>query len=96
MIIVIIGIAELTIFLPEQHSLKEKRSIIQSLLKRMGNKYNASVAEIGEQDKWQKSIIGVAVIGGTTAHAHSQLQSIIRFVEGEPRLELVEVVTEVI
>lgn len=81
----IIGTAAITIYLPESHSLKEKRSVLQSVIKKIRNKFNAAVAEIENQDKWQKCTIGIAIIGGNTAHADSQLQSIINYVEAEPR-----------
>lgn len=90
----VIGTAEITIFISESLSLKEKRSILHSLLKRLQNKFNAAVAEVDNQDMWQKATIGVAVIGGTSAHADSQLQHIINMVESDPRIRVIEVATE--
>jgi uncharacterized protein YlxP (DUF503 family) len=36
------------------------------------NKFNTAVAEVNNQDMWQKATIGVTVIGGTSAHVDSQ------------------------
>jgi len=84
----IVGCAILTIHIPAALSLKEKRSVLQSVLKRVSNTFNASIAEIGDHDLWQRSTVGLAVIGSSTVFVEKQVQTIIRFIEGEPRLEL--------
>lgn len=91
-----IGTAKISIYLGETHSLKEKRSILQSLLKRLQNKFNAAVAEVADQDLWQKATIGIAVIGGSASHADSQLQAIINMVESDPLVRVGEVETELL
>lgn len=90
----IIGTAQISVFLGETHSLKEKRSIVQSLIKRLQNKFNAAIAEVSDQELWQKATLGVAVIGGSASHADSQLQAIINLVESDPRVRIGEVETE--
>jgi uncharacterized protein YlxP (DUF503 family) len=94
--LLIIGTALVTVYLPETGSLKDKRSILQSLIKRMRSKFNAAVAEVAEQDKWQKGVIGIAVISGKTIHAESQLQAIINFMEAETRVFVGEVEIELL
>ena len=56
-----IGLLTLDIFLPESHSLKEKRIVLRSLKDRL-RKFNVSVAECDHQDLWQRSTIGVVSI----------------------------------
>lgn len=92
----IIGTAQISVFLGEVHSLKEKRSIVQSLIKRLQNKFNAAIAEVADQELWQKATIGVAVIGGSASHADSQLQAIINFIEFDPRVKTGKVETELL
>lgn len=62
----------------------------------MRSKFNVAVAEIADQDLWQKITLGIAVIGGNSAHAGSQLQAIIDWLEAEPRLRVGEVETEIL
>lgn len=90
----VIGTAQISIYLGEAHSLKEKRTIVQSLVKRLQNKFNAAIAEVADQELWQKATIGAAVIGGSVSHADSQLQAIVNFVESDPRVRIGEVETE--
>jgi uncharacterized protein YlxP (DUF503 family) len=93
---VIIGTAVISVRLIGVQSLKEKRGILLSLLKRTRNKFNASVAEVGDQDLWQRAEIGVAVISSTVKHAQQQVQKIVRFIESEPRLEIISLSEEIL
>ncbi|NMB47188.1 MAG: DUF503 domain-containing protein [Firmicutes bacterium] len=92
----VVGIVRLGLHISDCQSLKEKRSIIKSLTQRLRNKFNAAIAEIADQDLWQKSTIGAAVIGNSTAHASSQLQSIIDFIEKQPMVLIITIETEIL
>ncbi|NLJ85614.1 MAG: DUF503 domain-containing protein [Firmicutes bacterium] len=92
----VIGIAKITLHIFDCQSLKEKRRVVNSLLHRLRNRFNAAIAEIDDQDLWQKSTIGAAVIGGSTAHASSQLQSIVDFVESQPLANITAIETEIL
>jgi uncharacterized protein YlxP (DUF503 family) len=94
--LLVIGTARVIVYLPETRSLKDKRSILQSLIKKMRNKFNAAIAEVAEQDKWQKGIIGIAVVSGKSVHAESQLQAIIDFMEADTRVCVGEVEIELL
>lgn len=67
-----------------------------SLIRRTRNKYNAAIAEVGSQNLWQRADLGIAVISSTAKHAEVQLQNVVRFIEAEPRLEVVSLETEIL
>ncbi len=90
----VIGVVRIELYLSECQSLKDKRSITRSLIQRMRNKFNAAIAEVDNHEFWQKSTLGVAVIGGSTAHADSQLQSIVVFIEQQPMVVITNIETE--
>lgn len=92
----IIGSAILSVRIIGAQSLKEKRGILLSLIRRTRNKYNVAIAEVGSQNLWQRADIGIAVISSTVRHAEIQLQNIVRFIETEPRLEIVSLETEIL
>ena len=92
----VVGIVRMELHITDCQSLKDKRSIMSSLIRRLRNKFNAAIAEVDHQDLWQKGTIGAVVIGGSTAHAHSQLQSIMTFVEGQPVVMVTAVETEIL
>ncbi|MFB5066823.1 MAG: DUF503 domain-containing protein [Candidatus Wallacebacter cryptica] len=84
----IIGSAVISVRIIGAQSLKEKRGILLSIMRRTRNKFNAAVAEVGSQDLWQRSDIGVAVVSSTVKHAEQQLQQVIKFIEADPLLEV--------
>lgn len=85
-----VGVLLLRLRLPENQSLKGKRGVIKSVMARVQNRYSVSVAEVGENDRWQMAEIGVACVSNSAAHANEILSKVVGFVESE-RLD-VEVV----
>lgn len=76
-----IGVARITLALPGAHSLKEKRSVVKSLLARLQNRFNISAAEVDAHDTWGVAVIGIACASTTARHADEMLASALRFVE---------------
>jgi len=69
------------LYLPTSHSLKNKRSIIQSIIKKLKNRYNASVAELSGLDKWQHAGIGISIISNDPIIIDKTHSDIITFIE---------------
>ena len=90
----IIGTIRISLHFPESHSLKEKRKILLSVKDRIKNKFNVSVAELEDNDLWQKSIIGVAVISNDQAHANAVLSKVSDMVNGRPDLIVTDIEME--
>nr|WP_279233412.1 DUF503 domain-containing protein [Desulfofundulus thermobenzoicus] len=80
----------------EANSLKSKRRVLKSLLDKVKSRYNVSVAEVGKQDTWQFSTVGVSFISNDSAHVHQTLSAVVRFVEGMGTVELLDVRTELL
>ena len=55
---VTVGIARVTLFLGESHSLKEKRMVLRQVKDLVRNKFNVSIAEVSENDRWQRAVLG--------------------------------------
>lgn len=89
-------IAVLTVKLraPWVHSLKEKRSVLKSLLAKITNKFNVSAAEIDEQDTHQTLVIAVAAIAANHQLADSMMENIQSFIEQNTDAEVVGVETD--
>ena len=85
-----VGIARLTLFLPEAHSLKEKRMVLRRVKDRAQQKFNLAIAEVGDNDLWQRAVLGMAVVGNGRRFVESALDEIIRFVRGEVEVSNVE------
>jgi len=66
--------------LPENHSLKGKRQVIKSIITRLQNKFNVSVAEIDDQDLWQLAVLGISCVSSHRRHADETLANVVKFV----------------
>ena len=45
----VVGVLKLTLFLPENHSLKGKRGVIKKIKARVSNTFNVSISECDAQ-----------------------------------------------
>ena len=78
----VVGLLTIEVQVPECRSLKAKRKVVQSLTARLRQRFNASVAEVDFQDKWQRCRIGVSVLSNDARLVDSQLRKALNFVEG--------------
>jgi uncharacterized protein len=79
----IIGACTITLQLYGIHSLKEKRSIVKSLLARMRNEFNIAAAEVDRQDSHGQAVIGIACVSGSHDYARGQIDAVLRWIEQE-------------
>mgnify|MGYP000430351375 CR=1 FL=1 len=77
------------LFIPDCHTLKQKRSVVRPIVDGLRRRYRVASAEVGEQDKWQRADIGVAVVAGTEAHVLDVLGEVERFVWSFPEVEVI-------
>jgi hypothetical protein len=85
-----VGTLRLELFLPASDSLKAKRSVLNSVKERVRTRFNASVAEVGNQDLWQRATLGVAIVGGESGVLDRVLHDILAAVEREDRLSVLD------
>ena len=86
----IIVAAMITLVIPENESLKGKRRVIKSLIERLRHKFEAAVAEVGDNDLWQKARIGVALVGNDSHVLEARLQQIMKFIENQHQAEIID------
>ncbi len=77
----IIGVCEITLHLPDSHSLKEKRQIVKSIIARVRNQFEVAVAEVDENDRWQIAVLGVSCVSNSSQIASEVLERVRRFIE---------------
>jgi hypothetical protein len=92
----IIGVCTIGISLPAD-SLKAKRRIIKSVITRLRNQFNISVAEVDHLDSWQSAILAAVAVSNDRDYVHGLLMRMIQWIE-ETRLdcELVDYTIELI
>ena len=79
---------DLDLHLPACRSLKAKRAVVRPVTEGLRTRFRVAVAEVGEQDRWQRARIGVAVVGGTEAHVRDVMDEVERFVWSQPGLDV--------
>lgn len=77
----IIGACTIVLHLPGVHSLKEKRSIVKSVLARLRNEFNVSTAEVDAQDSHGRAVLGIACVSASSEYARGQLEAVVRWIE---------------
>lgn len=71
-----VGVLTFELRLEHSHSLKEKRQVVKSLKDRLRARFNVAVAEIGEQEMWQRAIVAAVTISSDQKAAEEALQRV--------------------
>lgn len=77
----IIGVCQITLHLPQCHSLKDKRQVIKSVMARVRHQFEVAIAEVEEQDRWQIAILGVTCVSNSRQHVDEVLGHVQRYIE---------------
>lgn len=83
----IVGLALCECIIYDAHSLKEKRAVLQRILTRLKQKFNASVSEVDYQDIWQRSKIAIVVVSSARASTEHELQNCLKLIDSFPEIE---------
>jgi uncharacterized protein YlxP (DUF503 family) len=92
----VVGIGIITLRLHECRSLKGKRKIVKSIIGQLRNHFNASVAEVGANDIYQRAEIGVSLVGNTKNLINSKLDKLFNFVDALGLAEIIDTEMEII
>lgn len=76
-----IGLLEVELSIPESASLKDKRKVIRSFKDRVRNKLNVSIAEVGQQEVWNRAHIAVVTVSTDRKSAEQRLQLVVEIAD---------------
>ena len=85
-----VGLLTIDLHLPGCRSLKGKRRIVRRVIDRIRNRFNVSVAEVDHQDLWQRTTVAVAVVSNDYKFSDSVLTRVVKQVEGDANVQVVE------
>ena len=77
----VVGILRFVLQIPGAASLKAKRAILRKVIERIRSRFDVAVAEVGDQDLWQKATVGVAAVGNDRTLVGSILEKVLRSVD---------------
>ena len=85
----VVGVGQMEFFIHHADSLKSKRRVVKRLVSLIRNKFNAACAEVAGGNLWQRTVIGVAVLGNDASFVNSHLDKIVNYAES---LDLAEMI----
>lgn len=76
-----VAIAKVTLSIPDSGSLKSKRHVVHKVLDKVKARFNVSIAEVEDNDLWQKATLGIAAVANEHAFAQECCDKVLRFIE---------------
>ena len=84
----VVGILRVGISLGDIFSLKQKRQVVKSIIEKLKNRFNVSVAEVDRQDERRYAVLGIACVSNSRQHVDSQLDTLLDFLESDGRFSV--------
>jgi uncharacterized protein YlxP (DUF503 family) len=86
----IVGLCTVELYLPDSQSLKAKRQVLLSVKDRVRDRFNVSIAEVGDQDLWQKAVLGIACVANERKHVNQVLDQVVNLIRSVPMVDLIQ------
>jgi uncharacterized protein YlxP (DUF503 family) len=74
-------VARLTLDIPAAASLKAKRQVLRRVTDRVKAKFNVAVAEVEDNDVWNRAVVALAVVGNERRHVNEMMDKILQFID---------------
>jgi len=92
----VVGIGVLTFRLHACHSLKGKRRIVKSLIGRVRNRFNVSIAETGANELHQRAEVGFSLVGNDGAVVNAKMDKIFNLADSFGAAEMIDSEMEIL
>lgn len=86
--IMVIAVCTIVLEIPASHSLKDKRRVVKSIVARVRNRFNVSIAEVDANDSWQSAVLGIVCVSNDAPYAHRLLTKVVEMI-GNSRFDAV-------
>jgi len=64
--------------------------VVRSLIEKARHKFDAAMAEVGDNDLWRKAQVGVALVGNDSQLLEARMQQIMKFIENQYVVEIID------
>jgi hypothetical protein len=91
----VIGTCSIQLYFSESGSLKRKRQFLKRIKDRVRNKFNVSIAEIKDNDLWQRATLGVSTVANDKRFTNEILSKVIHLIEEENGVEILDYQIEI-
>ena len=86
----VVGMGRIIYRIHDCRSLKGKRKVVKAIIARLRNRFNASVAEVGANDVYQRAEIGFAMVGNDRALINSKVDKLFNQAEDMGLAEVID------
>lgn len=86
----LIAAALIEMAVPDAESIKARRRVASALKDRIQQRFNVSVAEVGDPDERHEVVLGCALVGSDPRQMRERMERVVRYVEGIGIAELVD------
>ncbi len=90
----IVGVMRTQLHLHGISSLKQKRSIVKSVIGRLKSRFNISIAEVDHQDSKSSAVIAMTIVSNKTGLIDRQFDAVISFMQKDGRFYLGQIQRE--
>lgn len=74
-------VARVTLDIPAAGSLKAKRQVLRRVTDRVKAKFNVAVAEVEDNDVWNRAVVALSVVGNERKHVNEMMEKIVQFMD---------------
>ena len=92
-----VGVCKISLRLPENQSLKDKRRVLKSITTRVRNRFSVAIAEVNEQSLWQRATLGICCVSNNSRYTNEVLSKAVDFIANSHfEIEIIEYEIEIL
>ncbi|MEE9542528.1 MAG: DUF503 domain-containing protein [Thermodesulfobacteriota bacterium] len=92
----VVGVLTVTLIIHDSRSLKDKRRVVKSILKKAQNRFNCSASEVGDTELLQRAEIAIVTVANDGPFVNSVMDTVLNFIEETQMAEIIEQSIELI
>jgi hypothetical protein len=92
----VVGVGCIHLMLHDNHSLKGKRQVVRKTIERVRSRFAVAVAEVGDQELWQRIQLGFSLVGSDSRVVRSVMDRVVNFIDDLQLSEILDVQMEVL
>ena len=77
-----VGVCKVSLRIPENASLKGKRQVLKSIISRVRQRFDVSIAEVDDNDVWQRATIGICIVSNNRRYSNEVLSKTVNYIAG--------------
>ena len=92
----VIGTCSVQLYFSESGSLKRKRQFLKRIKDKVRNKFNVSIAEIEDNDLWQRATLGISTVANDGRFINEILSKVVKQIQSENGVEVLDYQIEIL